>query len=183
VTLTEIAHDEGGRAKSASVTSALADAWSIVDAIDRFAALIKLLPARDEAAANSIADYIEAVKPIRLLRNVTDHLAQRVPYLVAHKMPAMGRLRWFTPTSLASGRSCLLIPGTVRPANTMPLINPVGREIRLPSGLVVLEAGEYEASLCDAVGATELVVRHLEESIPTWSPRSTWRTQPLAPIC
>ena len=47
----------------------------------------------------------------------------------------------------------------------MPAVNPAGKVVRYPVGLVILQAGEHEACLCDAVAATEIVVRNLERSV------------------
>ncbi|MDM0045703.1 hypothetical protein QTH91_14530 [Variovorax dokdonensis] len=117
-TLTLIAEAAADLPKQQSaeyITSAHLDTWAIVDALDRLRTLMQLVPPKEPSEVFSPA---LASKPdrIRAVRNVSDHLASRVDYVVARRTPALGRLSWFTLSGELTGLSFLLVPGALAPA-------------------------------------------------------------------
>lgn len=151
--LTQIAIDppEPATEQSAdAMTAVYLDAWAIIDAVDRLRMLVKLLP-MDEATQTKHAELDRALQDVRSARNVSDHLAQRIAYVVASGMPAFGALSWFTLTREYGGFSCVLIPGTFLEKLTASLVNPAGKTFRPPTDMVTMFAGEYRVSLSEAM--------------------------------
>ena len=70
------------------------DAWALVDSVDRFRMLwIMLLEFPfSESGESSQKNFETITQPIRNLRNVTDHLAQRAEYVAAAGNPVLGLL-------------------------------------------------------------------------------------------
>jgi len=147
-TLTKIALDESVTS-SRTYAAAYLDAWAMVDAVDRFRALVALVDdARKGNSSERISKSGQLLESVRNLRNVADHLAQRADYVVAHKGSALGSLSWFTITDQASykGVLCVVVPGTTQPS-THPAPVPAGKEVDFPTGYVHLRAGEYLVDL------------------------------------
>lgn len=165
-TLTEIAVNEHDSTEHL-YTSAFLDAWSLVDVIDRFRALWALLPVTSrQAPPPGIQTFSELAQPIRDLRNVADHLAQRADYVVARKGTALGVLSWFTATDITKleGVVCTIVPGTLRSRST-PALNPAGRSIEVPTGLVHLSAGEHTANLSEILPYMGARIKDLEAGV------------------
>ena len=145
-------------------TSAFLDAWAIVDAVDRFRTLWQLIPHTEAPLGRR--SFAEIATPIRKLRNVADHLAQRVDYVVAHNGSALGVLSWLTVLSEEPLEvlSCNIVPGTLQ-STTTRVIKPMGKTIETPSDHITLAAGEYEACLSEVLPEIESRIRELERSI------------------
>jgi hypothetical protein len=148
-------------------TLAFLDAWSLVDVIDRFRLLWTSLP-HCETTPPSVDEqsFSELAQPVRNLRNVADHIAQRADYVVAHQGTALGILSWFTilKKQPLEGVICTIVPGTVQ-KRSAPAVNPAGREIEFPTGLVQLSAGEYMADLSSILPQMEKRINKLETAL------------------
>ncbi len=167
-TLTQIAFEENEPGSNNFLfTSAFLDAWSLVDVIDRFRALWISLPNSElvppAAGSRSFAEVSQAVRD---LRNVADHIAQRADYVVAQKGTALGILSWFTMLKQESleGVICTIVPGTMQ-VGSAPVVNPAGRQIEIPTGLIQLSAGEYTANLSETLPEMENRIHELEKAI------------------
>lgn len=161
-TLTDIAI--GKSADSIQIASAFADAWSVVDAVDRIRSMVRLLAKHLHESFKPVTTaFDEETKVIRELRNLTDHLPQRIEGVLASNMPAIGRLSWVTVISTESALFCALDPGTVRStkkAITLPDVG--GRSVVLPTSAVLLSAGSTKAWLDEASLAVHKLVAALE---------------------
>ena len=163
-TLTTIAKEAKSEPRISLIASAFLDAWSIVDAIDRFRSLWGLVtegrpPTLEDEAFN------RASQTIRNLRNVADHLAQRVDYIIAKEGTALGILSWVTllDSTEMTGVVCVIIPGTVQ-KRKVSAANPGGK-IDFPTGFIELTAGEYTGNLSDAVSQMALRIKELEAAL------------------
>lgn len=168
-TLTVIAlQQHPGEVEPESFTSAFLDAWAFVDAVDRFRCLWNLMPGLRLLAPPPDDPMFRRLKePIRDLRNVADHLAQRADYVVACGGTALGVLTWCTVTDTEgnSGYSCALLPGTLISATTK-LVNPADRSFGpSPTGRIHLEAGEYRACLSNILSELELRIAEIETQL------------------
>ena len=162
-TLTEIAVCEGDGTQP-HITRAYLDAWAFVDSVDRFRTLLFLLPGATPVPGEPT--FAELSQAIRDLRNVSDHLAQRADYVIAHKGTALGVLSWFTfldPAKM-SGVICTICPGSLGKV-TGAISNPSGKEIEFPTGAIQLAAGDRVASLSDVIPAMEVRIQRLERAI------------------
>ena len=165
-TLTQIATTDDAP-KSSAYAAAYLDAWSFVDAVDRFRLLLILLPNFQPGAPPAgQKSFFEVAEPVRLLRNVADHLAQRADYVVARQGTALGSLSWFTVTDLSKyqGLLCLVVPGTTQ-VGSHPAQVPAGKVIDIPTGYIHLTAGEHTANLSEVFSNMSQFVVILEASV------------------
>jgi hypothetical protein len=167
-TLTEMALQE---IRSESLTrysaSAFLDAWAIVDAIDRFRILWKLVPGKNELPLKKgETTFQEVSEPIRRLRNVADHLGQRADYMVARQGTALGELSWCTRLNLdcTNGICCLLIPGTFIEGDRHGVL-PNGSKWEGLTGLIHLTAGDHKANLSSIISDIGFRLKQFEESL------------------
>lgn len=167
-TLTNIALSNPPEATQANLfTAAFLDAWALVDLIDRFRALWDLMPnVKKGATVPDTKSFKELSQPVRNLRNVADHLAERADYVVAHNGTALGELSWYTALNPqgTEGLSCIIVPGTIGPGQRH-LVNPAGNASTYPTGMIHLAAGEHRACLSDLLPEIENRVRFLEGAI------------------
>ena|SRR3990170_2600930 len=151
-----------------SFTSAFLDAWATVDAIDRLRGLVHLMPGVTEVSrSDGQPGFREHTQAVRDLRNVADHLAQRVDYVIAKKSAALGILSWFTLLQAETGRglSCVIVPGTIIAHAQYHVVNPLGHAIEPPTDLVTLSAGEYSACLSEVMREVARVVSKFESGM------------------
>jgi hypothetical protein len=164
-TLTYIAREDGE--VGGAFPAAFLDAWAVVDGIDRFRLLWKLIPGLTFSPPPAgEATFEEITTPVRNVRNVADHLAQRADYVVAQNGAALGSISWYT-ASRPDGREgviCILVPGTYRPGKHM-FKTPGGRIAEYPTGRIELTAGEHRACLSDVLPQMEKRVRELEGAL------------------
>lgn len=166
--LTKIAaEDTSDDERGQLYTPAFLDAWSVVDSIDRFRGLYSLFPGAQMRAGDA-SDQVarEIFQSVRDVRNVTDHLANRMDHVLANKSAAMGMLSWCTVISLEQGTcaACSIIPGTLGRLSG-PIVNPAGKNIELPSGLIAITAGEHTADLSEAMSVFRNRIADTESQI------------------
>ncbi|MDF1659521.1 MAG: hypothetical protein P1U58_18030 [Verrucomicrobiales bacterium] len=172
-TLTEIALQEQQNATAIQSTSAFLDAWSVVDSIDRLRGLFILFPGARKLDGESDKVSLEGVtRPIRNLRNVADHLAERSDYVLAKNGTALGSLAWCTmlpegDDPRADVVTCAIVPGTVK-SGSRPMVNPAGRSLELPTGLITLSAGEFTADLSETMRQMAEFLRDIENQIESF---------------
>ena len=177
--LAEIAVDARYQQEGGSFTHPFLDAWAVVDGIDRLRSLLKLMPGLKFAPVQpGETTFFERTQPIRDLRNVADHLAQRADYVIARNGTALGILSWITPLGDDNkrARSSVILPGTL-PEFSQPFVQPVGQKIERPSDQIVLAAGEYSASLSDVIRDSARMVNRLEETLANYLAESGHNTE------
>lgn len=149
------------------ITSAFLDAWTCVDAIDRFRSLLKQYPPggilpRDEFQS----EFIERTREVRELRNVADHVHQRIDHLVSKKASASGELAWIAFVNEGAGDKYFV--GAIRPGffgdqlSQNLLIPPIGQRIEIPAGYIHLKAGAISINLSNAMHALFDVIQKIE---------------------
>lgn len=168
-TLTHIALSElNEKDKATYSTAAFLDAWAFVDAIDRFRMLWQQMPLpKTKQPITGVPPLEEVMKPFRELRNVADHIAQRIDEVLSKHSAALGILSWFTATDVnpVQGYMCSIIPGTVTGRRVAAMPSPVGRSLEFRTVEIWLEAGGYKACLCDVIPHVALRIKRLEESV------------------
>jgi hypothetical protein len=156
-----VSGDHEDARESTHYTEAFLDAWAFVDAVDRFRALVLLLPGL-AGDRNQHKEYIrDAFQETRNLRNVADHIAERADYYVAHNAAALGTLSWITRVDGASAVSCAIRPGAIPASARLNMVTPAEP---LPSGSssIRLEVGKHRVCLTDAHQFLTAHVRGLE---------------------
>jgi hypothetical protein len=179
LTAIAMAKASGMDSSSHKITAVYLDAWAFVDAIDRFRSLLKCFPnAKTVPRTDGDQTLAEITAPIRKLRNVADHLAQRIDYLISKKSTALGTLTWYTTPDPDKDHVlfCALIPGTI--GNTIPqLVNLADKRSNSQTFDIHLEAGEYRACLSDVYTEIRRRVTQIEASLITCFEKQGWDGQ------
>jgi len=162
---------ESAHPSNQAYIAAFMDAWALVDSVDRFRMLWKMLPGFpfSEEGESKQKHFEKITQPIRNLRNVTDHLAQRADYVAASGNPVLGLLTWVTYPDGATdyGYTCLLAPGT-RTSSKWTLVNPAQGgyfSVPLRTGAIHLAAGEHRANLSAVIPEITSRIQQLERLI------------------
>ncbi|WP_454706564.1 hypothetical protein [Delftia acidovorans] len=143
------------------------DAWTVVDSIDRFLELVKKnkkrLPIKNDSGLEKLTIHTSG---IRELRNVADHIAQRIDRLASKKASAMGELSWISsnPTNpQASMKHFVYRPG-YRLINTETKFQlpPSGQKIETPIGSITLQCESKAQNLSNAFIALVEYVKDIE---------------------
>jgi hypothetical protein len=132
----------------------LLDAWAFVDSVDRLLALWKLQPNADTIPDPWKPSKLkEEFKQIRNIRNVCDHLAQRVDQIVASNSLALVELSWVRVLSLEppAMKSYLIRPGFLLEKLNLQINLPRdGVHIQHNIANILLKAHAYTANLSHA---------------------------------
>lgn len=166
-----------------NTTAAFLDAWAFVDAVDRFRTLWKQLP-HDDGDSWLVAEteaLDRVMQPIRNLRNVADHIAQRMDLVISRNSAALGVLSWFTATGRdpVIGFMCAIVPGTVTMQDA-ELLSPSGRSFAWPTGAVWLEEGGYKTCLCDVIPHIRSHIKNLESMVSSGN-ENLFKAEAFAP--
>ena len=144
------------------------DAWSCIDSIDRFRSLVKGYKAggiiRKDAPA--LGAFLTSTEPVRKLRNVTDHVAERLDQLVSRNASVMGEVSWISRGEGSTLHTWYIRPGIFKDVLKFNLLLPhVGAEIDNPIGFIHLTAGDTKVNLSAAVHALYAVVTYIEAEL------------------
>jgi hypothetical protein len=103
------------------------------------------------------------------LRNAVRHLIGEVQELEKNGRPLWGSLSWHYMESPATGTGSILLltPGTVAPNDGLPMVNPLGKQVEIPIGLVTLTAADVTVCLSNVVQAVERFAERLERAAAT----------------
>lgn len=147
---------------------AFLDAWSFVDAIDRFRMMYTQMPGIKFGAAKvGIPPLQDILQEFRYLRNVADHLAQRADFVLSRNGTALGELNWLTGVQLQPeviAWHCTLHPGTLQSAPSTQT-NPIVSTLDWPTDSIRLSAGGYEGNLSVVRIHIAVRIRHLEAQL------------------
>lgn len=153
----------------AETPAAIADAWSIVDAVHRLRALIRQVPGLVRRQHwPSLRGFEDQTGPIEDLRNTAQHLSTEIQAIADAQWPIWGVLNWFVvDESRDGGQICTLVPGRIAPG-VGPILNPGARSIperELPLGLITLTTHRSEICLSDTMEHIRRVASELENSM------------------
>lgn len=130
------------------------DAWAFVDSVDRLLALWRLQPGA-ETIPNpwQPSSLSEELRQIRNIRNVSDHLANRIDQIVASNSAALGELSWVRVLNLDPPvmKSYFIRPGFL-PGQLEFKINLPKGKIYIQDNIanILLKAHTYIANLSQA---------------------------------
>lgn len=166
-TLTAIAHAQISQKETkAMYTPAFLDAWAIIDAGYKIRGIVISLDKAGFAERERIDGYPSSIaftQTLAKVRNIGDHIVDTADQVIAASSTALGILSWFTPLEPkpTRGLSCVLAPGTIADLKA-GIVNPLGQECDLPSGLVNLQVGKYRVSLSESFRLTVKLVDKIE---------------------
>lgn len=137
----------GGQLGPGAFTSALLDAWSIVDALHRLHGLIQHLPGISKRRRiPAIRFFLENSQQVEVFRNTVQHLSetiQREP--LDGKWAVWGTLSWFWVYGENQMRAYTFLSGRIEPG-TRTVFQALPMNIEVPIGLIKLSQGD--ASIC-----------------------------------
>jgi len=129
------------------------DAWAFVDSVDRLLALWKLQPNADTIPDSWCPSRLgNELQQIRNIRNVSDHLAQRVDQIISSNSSALGELSWVRVFSLEPPvmKSFLIRPGFL-PGKLNFQLNIPRNNLNIHNSIanILLKAHTYTADLSE----------------------------------
>ncbi|HKZ37622.1 MAG TPA: hypothetical protein VJ184_08235 [Chryseolinea sp.] len=147
------------------IIPAISDAWSVVDNVSRLRGLITQTPGLKQKS-EYVQLFLRKTSEIESFRNTIQHLNNDLNLFVEENLPVLGVLNWFTVLDKEKqlGCSCSIIAGTIFD-HYVRMENPIGRFVKLPTGMVTLNVGEKSLSLCDTMEAVEKFIRNIEKKL------------------
>lgn len=132
---------------------AVADAWLVIDSLNRLRSLCKAVPLLAEKGyCRSLVQALHAVKG---LRNNVQHLDGRIDTIISKKQPVWGALSWaiITDNPPITAKLHTLVAGSFRPGeHELPYVG--NRQFLLPIDAITLKAGGDALVLSDLMLAT-----------------------------
>lgn len=156
-------------------STALQDAWTIVDSIHRLRQLITKTPGVKQGVP-ALELYKRKTAVVQELRHAVQHLDTEIPSLLKLNLPIWGVLTWVKVKDPIKGilYTCALVPGTVYSFKGLPMLNPLGQEVCLPVDLINLSMGGRSIGLSEVMKLTEKLIKGIEpqlesqfDSLPT----------------
>lgn len=151
------------------IAVAMLDAWCIIDSVNRLRILLEKLPRirlRIKKHSPPLVIFGKEIMNVKILRDIVQHLDTEIPSLINNRASVWGALSWFALLNQndKSGYICSLVPGTLSP-RTIPVVNPLGKNVSIPIGLITLTAGEHFVCLSDVMISVEKVTMWLEQEL------------------
>lgn len=158
------ATDQGTSSRAATVVAVM-NAWTVVDVVHRLRLLVRRL--RGLRHGPAVRVFLNTAQLVEPLRHAVQHLDGQIERLLHNGRPIWGSISWAYMESpdAKEFRTLLLMPGTLGPRFKLPIVNPAGREMEVPIGLVTLTAAEgQDVCLSDIVPAVRLFGIRLERA-------------------
>jgi hypothetical protein len=166
-TLVALAGMNQSNSENMAHVSAMLDAWSIVDSLNRLRRLVEYFPGsqgKNKSAAYRV--FMSVTEKIPDLRNTVQHLETAIKDVTNDLNWAVwGSLSWGVVDAEKNQVStCLFLPGM--PLGSRPMINPLDRKLwHMPIDSITIERSGVSVSLSDAMRRVIILVRSLEESL------------------
>jgi hypothetical protein len=154
-------HHPSSRSGTAEIVM---DAWSIIDSVNRLRVLVEGM--RGLRRGSAVVSFLNSVSDVEALRNAVQHLSGEVEKLWEDGWPLWGTLSWVVVEAPDAEQFLTVAfnPGALGGRVRVPVVNPVGREVEIPVGLVHLTAAGVTLSLSDIVAAVERFTGRLERA-------------------
>ncbi len=153
--------DLGDRDKT--FASAMQDAWSIVDSINRLRTLLARVPGMKQNYAPRQV-FLRQTKSIEDLRHNIQHVDTEIDALMTSKQPIWGILAWaIVDPAMRKAYSCILVAATQLNARSYNVPDIRNRDFQAPLDFVTINANGYSASLSDTMRSTMQLVPELEK--------------------
>lgn len=145
-------------------TLALVDAWAVVDNLWRLHNLLRRFPGLKKTP--DLEAHLRAIGKVEQLRHGIQHLHEKVKHVASGKDPLLGSLSWvWTPDEPMKGGFLVAVAAGSAREGWTPLVNPGGRKVHRPIGLVTLSAFGCELELTDLVVRTVNLAKGLDASM------------------
>ena len=145
----------------------LLDAWSLVDIINRLRVLVRKTPGLKQNAF--VESFLRATENLEELRNFVQHLDGEVVSVAETGWPIWGSLSWVwvSPEMQEKGTvaTMVIVPGRLAKSGGHPLVNPAGKEIRLPVDHISLSAAGTMVNLSEICRTSMLFGNRLDAAL------------------
>jgi hypothetical protein len=165
ITITSMS-DSGPQLPQGHFTSIITDAWVIIDCIHRLHRLITYMPHVKRKMRNpAFRNFLINGQKANEFRNTVQHLDQNINDKSAiAEWSVWGLLSWAVPyPDQGILKSCTFMAGMMEEVSR-PLLNPMGKPIRLPVGLITLFQQNLSISISDLINDVERLAQELERS-------------------
>jgi hypothetical protein len=131
---------------SRQMVAAFQSAWSLVDSANRLRVLLAQM--RGAKRTPDMRLFLLELAPAEELRNAVQHLPGTIASASEADEPTWGSLSWVVPPEEGSrqGSIFIAIPGSSH-SMSRPAVNPLGKEVDRPVGLIELTAFEVTLSI------------------------------------
>jgi hypothetical protein len=159
------------------MSAAFQDAWTIVDSLHRLRGLLAQMPGVKQNSP-PLQVFRRQTAIFEDLRNGVQHLNNHIDLLVAQNLPTWGVLSWvaFLDPTAREFRVGAMMAGTVFVGASLPMVNPMGREVAPPIDLITLTAHGHQVNLSAAMTRVEQLVRRMESEL-----RAQFKAPPQPP--
>lgn len=132
---------------------AVADAWLVIDSLNRLRALCISAPLISEK--EYCRGFVQNLHLVKGMRNNVQHLDSRIDKMVRMKQPVWGTLSWAVVTDNPPTKARLhtLVAGSFRPGEH-EMLEIGGRSFLMPVDAITLTAGGETLELSDLMAAT-----------------------------
>ena len=147
----------------ARMPRALLDAWSLIDILNRVRVLVRTMPGLKQNAP-PVQALLRKTADVEVLRNAVQHLYGEIERMSSTTQPVWGSLSWVRYQEEGVIDVCLLLSGTLAAGHRAPLVNPWGKLVHVPVGMVTLTAAEKDVCLSDLMDALTTFTACLEHA-------------------
>lgn len=158
---------QGGDANKGVAIEAIADAYSVVDAANRFREVLRVFPSLKQNEVFKL--FIRQTAPVETLRDVVQHLNGELANIAAQQSSALGTITWLGPSphERAPPTAWILQPGSFYPGQATfgPMMD---LEAYLGPGEVRqihLVTSDVRVNLSDVIDRIRTMIRSLEPSV------------------
>lgn len=145
---------------------AILDAWSIIDSVERLRGLIRQTPGFKQKSPGLVV-FDQKTSSVEALRNSVQHLNHEIEELLKEGLPVWGVLSWvLVSDEQAKKAQCFtLVPGTMFDRKPDMIVNPLGRSLEIPIGLITLKASGHTVCISEVIERVEELTRKVEEQL------------------
>lgn len=145
---------------------AVLDTWSIIDSVHRLRGLIRQTPGFKQKSPGLIL-FDQKTSSVEELRNSVQHLNHTIENLLLESLPVWGIISWvFVTDEQAKSVLCFtLVPGTMFDRKPDVIVNPLGKSVDIPIGLITLTASGHAVCISDIMERVQQLTVKVEEQI------------------
>jgi hypothetical protein len=144
--------------------SALLDAWSAIDSVERLRGLLRQTPGIKQRSPGLVV-FDQKTADVKVLRDSVQHLNHGIDALLRDGLPVWGALSWaFAAEEPVRRVQCftLVAGSTMFDCKPAQIVNPAGRSMEIPVGLVTLAASGATVCISEVMEQVEQLATRLE---------------------
>jgi hypothetical protein len=141
-------------------------AWVVIDVLHRLAALLTAMPGLRRTPEVELA--IRSFAKVEELRHGFQHVDRRLGEAVEHARPLWGSVSWIWSPRETLGVKCYaftLVIGSLRNKEKALMLNPCGKELSVPLGLVIVVAFGHSVDLSTQIDRVIRIARYLDAEL------------------